>query len=208
MWPNTSHVQIWPDIQKLTSQLQVQWLEVQKLREGTTGGGICWVRSQSEWEQGGEIWGQQALSEWAGRWRLSDNLIMASPHCNGWNRPAELQGGADRPSTQIAPRAGPMLDGRGPPREREKKNKKRRIVKILTSPQHTTDCQSEPSVPSSLSLPQNTELHNSVIGQAVCHHLCFYWSSDSVHKVALNFHKWKPGQHIINLQEHIVNIVL
>lgn len=108
---------------------------------------------------------------------MSDNLIMVSPHCNGWNRPAELQGGADRPSPEIAPRA--ALDGRGPPGERERKCKyrKTKIVKILTLPQHTTDCQSEPGVLSAplllMSVQQNTELNDIMIGQAKCHHLCF-----------------------------------
>ena len=44
-----------------------------------------------------EIFRQQALPERAERQRVSDNLIKASPHCNGWNRPAARQGGVGRP---------------------------------------------------------------------------------------------------------------
>lgn len=117
------------------------------------------------------------------RWTLSDNLIMASPHCNGWNRPAELQGGVDRPLTEIAPRAGRKLDGRGPPREREKVKTERLSKSLL----HTTDCQSEPL------LPQNTELQNAVIGRAECRHLCFLLKvrrcSQSWHRYMLQFSK-------------------
>lgn len=56
-------------------------------------------------EQGGQIWRQHALLQWARKRRMPDNVIVASPHSNGWNKPAQRQGGVDKPSTEIAPRA-------------------------------------------------------------------------------------------------------
>lgn len=99
----TSHLQTWPSIQEAfptdTGRWETEADGGDDRREGS---------EKSEWVgvEGGEIWRQQALPAWAGWLKLSDNLIMTSPHCNGWNRPADGQGGADRSSTEIAPRAG------------------------------------------------------------------------------------------------------
>lgn len=74
-------------------------------------------RKHAEWGVGGS----GSKSE-GGRFsqskRPSDNLITASTHCNGRNTPAEPWGGAGRPSAEIAPRAGPALDRRGPSRQK------------------------------------------------------------------------------------------
>lgn len=80
------HIQIWLHLQNVRDkQLPVRknslqcktiergWQE-KEYAEGENG------------EQGCEIWQQQAHLEWSRQWRLTDNLIMTSPHCNGWKR--------------------------------------------------------------------------------------------------------------------------
>lgn len=159
----------------------------------------------------GGIWGQQTLLQWAGPCRLADSLIMASPHCNGWNMPAEPRGGVDRLSTEIAPRAGRMYNGWGAPEEKSENRERKRKIEILTSPQHSTDCQSEAgrsSAPPPPHTPLDAELHENMTAQARHHYSRYSRRSDSIlqfEKNKTNKQKKRAVQQILILGCHSEN---
>lgn len=106
---------------------------------------------------------------------MPDNLITASPHSNGWNKPAERQGGVDKPSTEIAPRAGRIFNVGGPSREREKRQKEKDHQNLHLTAAHNRLPVSTFCPHLLISHPQNPELHHIVIDlQAECLYLCFY----------------------------------